>query len=331
MSFAPGHRDFSVLLALLAAVALPVFVTTTVCAQQLNDQDIVFSEFFKEIFVVDRTNGLTEDILDSNPFDSPFGQLVEAVASNRIIISGFGDLYEYVNQTTTRLVVSIPGSISVMTRDGNGGLFVGDSRGLYSVDLDTGEVEAVFEELFFPRDIVASDDGLIYSTHARDVLSVINPTNGTSRKIGSFGFGESGFEEFGRVRFQHIDIGPDGLLYVATSDEFFQVNPLSGDAQLLPTTGVSSIDGLGVDRDGQLVFAGEFSGTIGVFSLNPLTGGVTTLLDAATIDDTFFSIQDMTIWEPGLRTALAIPEPTGLVPMLVFLGACAIRRHRELG
>lgn len=335
MTFALGFRNFRGQFALLAAVTLPLMTATFSNGQGLNDQDIIFSEVFEEIFVFDPASGAVNDVLDSNPLESPFGQLVEAVTADRIVISDFGNLYEYVDQTTTRLVASLPRSISAVARDGNGNLFVGDSNGIFSVDLDTGEVESVIEELFFTTDIVASGDGLVYFTSVLgDVLAVIDPITGTSRQIGRFGFGEPGFEEFGAVGFRHLDIGPDGLLYAASLDEVFQVNPLTGDAQILATTGISSIDGLSVDLGGQLVLAGDFGGTEGIFSVNPLTGGVTTLLDGATIDDRFFSIQDISVWEPGLRTALngaAVPEPTGLVPMLIVSGVVVTGRRRSLG
>lgn len=307
---------------LLALLACGLSTPSTANAQiDLEDQTIIVSEFFDEIFRIDPGSNTAVDILDSDPFESPFGQLVEAVSPTQIIISDFNDLFSFTGSDSTTLVATVPGILREIVRDGTGNLVATSTSGLYSVDLTSGDSQQIFDATFFsPSDAVVSGDGIIYVTEFFESLNAINPVTGTRRQIGNFG--ADGFD--------HLDIGPDGLLYTVDGDEFHQVNPITGDSIFLGSAESAQIEDLKVDRDGRLLFGGGYNGIEGVFAFDPFTGGVVTLFDGATIDDTFFSVLDFTLAEEGLRTAISVPEPAALMPTIGLFTLILSRRHRSV-
>ena len=288
---------------------------------QLNDQSIVFTEFFEELFHV-QPNGSASDILNSAPFsDSPFGQLVEVIDANRIIISSFSDLHLYdVATQTTSLLTTLSSSPREITRDVNGGLIATSSGGVTHIDLTTGVESLIYDATFFsPGDVAVSADGTIFTTEFFDALGFVNRQTGTFEQIG----------DFSANAFDHLDIGTDGNLYVTDGQDFLRIHPYSGESTLIGTFDGVFIDDIKVDDAGQILFSGSADGVNNIHSLDPQTGLIDTVVFGNDIDDRFFSILDFDIYTPNLRQVSAVPEPSTAVVLFLAAGSITCLRRRS--
>ena len=299
------------------------FVNQRSAEAQLSDQTIVISEFFEEVFRLD-PGGSAVDILNT---DDPFGQLIEIIDPNTVIISSFSELYRFdVSSQQATLLTDLSFEPREITRDTTGNLIATGSPGVVSVDVTSGVAVDIFDQTFFsPSDVVVADNGLIYVTEFFDALGVVNPTTQTFSQIGNFDTNE----------LRAIDIGPDGNLYVSSIDsEFFRVNPLSGAttrlglAITLPGSEDPILpDEIKVDDDGNILYTGSSEGGESIFSFDPNSAITTTILNGDDVDD-FFSVLDFDINSQLRATNTAVPEPSSVAILGVLVLAGFGRRRR---
>ena len=306
----------------LIASALALFfccVDQRTAEAQLADDTILFSEFFEEIFRLD-PGSAPVDLLNSDIGEGPFGQLIEIIDSSTAIVSSFSELFRFdVSSQQATLLTELSFSPSDITLDTTGNLIATGAPGIVSVNITTGEEINVFDDSFFsPSEVVVSSQGLVYAIEFFDGLGVVNPDTQTFTQIGEFDANE----------LDAIDIGLDGNLIVANSDnEFLQVDPSSGVTTLLGSAGLINPDEIKVDDDGNILYSGDNDGSSSIFSFNPNTGITTTILDGDSVD-TFFSILDFDIGSDLRPTNIAIPEPSSTTLLGLIAVAGLLRRHR---
>jgi hypothetical protein len=284
---------------------------STLCASHVpvTDGTVIISEFFEQIYRVDVASGTVTDALNSDPFDAPFGQLIEVLTPDSIALTSFRELHHYdVATHATALVKELTFNPREITRDGTGNLVAVGSPGVVHVDATTGAEALIFDDAFFsPHDVVVDQQGLLYLAEFFDALGVIDPVAGSFRKIG----------DFGANQFAHLDIGPDGFLYASSTfgGEFYRIHPFSGAATLLSADSTINVDDLQVAADGTLLFAGRHGSIDGVFALNPTSGIISTVINGTTINGGFFSTLDIDLYESNPRSSL--PESSAFVLLLV--------------
>ena len=289
---------------------------------ELAEGTVVVSEFFEEVHLLDLTTGDFTDALDSNPFDAPFGQLIEVFNKDSVALTSFRELHRYdVASKTTSLVKELSFSPAEITRDRTGNLVAVGTSGVVRIDAMTGAETLIYDETFFaPRDAVVDDQGNIFVTEFFNALGVVNPRTGTFEKIG----------DFRASQFGHIDLGIDGLLYLSSTSggNFYQVNPYTGSAKLLAAEPLAIVDELQIAPDGSLLFGGRLDSVEGIFSLDPTTGSFLTVVNGDALNGGFFNLLDFDVYESGLR--FSVPEPSTL--RIFLIGCCAlpwgVRRNR---
>ena len=306
----------------IAIATLTVFLSLAApraAEAQLSDQTIVISEFFEEIFRLD-PGGTPIDILDSNPFDSPFGQLVEALDPNTIIISSFSELFRFnVGTGETTQFADLSFSPREITRSGPDTLIAVGTGGVVEVNVASGVETEIFDATFFsPSDAVVAEDGRIFVTEFFDSLGVVDPVAGTFDQIG----------DFGANQFSSIDIGPDGNLVLASFDELFLVDPISELSSSLEIFEPGTIQEINVNSDGGILFSGTGFANGDLFLFDPISGSTSTVIQGDNIDP-FFSILDFDVFEPGFRSVNAVPEPSGSVLLIALTAVGSIRRRRQ--
>jgi len=311
------------ILPLLACSFLTIAFLPSLAQAQLPQSAIVVSEFFEEIHLLDLANQSVTDILDSPIGASPFGQNIEVLNPNTIAITSFSDLYYYdVPSQTASLFTSLSFFPSEITRDGNGDLVASSTSGIFQIDTTTGNATLIHDEPFFsPDDAVVDSQGNIFVTEFFDSLGVVNP-NGGFTPIGNFGANE----------FSHIDIGIDGSLLLASTfgGDFTQVDPTTGAATVLATNAFTSLNDLQVADNGDILFAGTVANTSGIFSLDPLSGVVSSIATEG-VNGAFFSPLDFDIFSSTNRASLqTVPEPSSTSVLAMFGLAAWIRRRRSI-
>lgn len=286
---------------------------------------IIISEFFEELLEVPTGSTFANDVLDSPINNSPFGQILTVIDSNQAIVSDFADLYLYNRASqSASLFATLPDVPSDIALAPSNQLIATTASEIITIDLLSGAVTTAFTGTFFaPEDVVATADGSIFITEFFDALSEIDLTSGTSRRIGNFSTNQ----------FEHLDLGPDGFLYTATTfnNEFFRINPNTGQSTLLGTANLATIEELKVADDGSILFGGSFGGTDGIFEVDPLNGNISTVFDGDTFDDDFFDVLDFDLTGRSLRIATAIPEPssTNLLALACIAGLLKRKRRRK--
>lgn len=301
----------------LRSLSLALLCLATVCSDvrianaQLANGSIVASEFFEEILLIDPITGSATDVLNSNPFTSPFGQLIEVLDPDSVILSSFRELHHYdVASRSTMLLGELSFVPSEITRTGTGDLIAVGTGGVVHVDVSTAEETLIYDATFFSaRDAVVDDRGLIYITEFFDALGVVDPVAQTFTRIG----------DFPASKFLHIDLGPDGYLYLSTvfGGEFYRVHPQTGNAKLLATVSTASIEDIQVTDSGEILFAGLLNSIEGIHAIDPLTGNAETLLNGENLNGGFFSLLDFDVYNMQLRSSIPIPEPSSLALLLV--------------
>jgi hypothetical protein len=312
----------------LGLIALIYFVeggAHSLANPPLAEGTVVISEFFEELHYVNVPAGTVADVLNSDPFDRPFGQRVEVLNPNSIALTSFNELHHYdVATHATSLVKQLSFNPREITRDGTGNLVAVGLPGVVHVDSATGAENLIFHDsLFRPGDVVVDASGLIYLTEFFAGLGVVDPAAGTFRPIG----------QFAANQFAHLDIGPDGWLYASTTfgGEFHRVHPGSGAATLLAADSTIRVEDLKVADDGTLVFGGTRDAINGVHTFDPATGIIDTAVNGTTVNDGFFSVLDLDIYDSTLRRA--VPEPAAGTLLLCGCGAAsaALRLGRRSG
>ena len=312
----------------LVVVCLVVFfflAAPSIARGQLIEGDVVIGEFFEELYLADANSGAVTDILNNSAFEEIFVGNVEALNSNRVILSDSSTLYQYdVSTATTSQFTTLPSSPSEITRDLNGNLIWVASSGVHRIDGSTGGSSLLHEESFFsPSDAVVDQNGNIFITEFFEGLGVVGP-NGGFVSIGDFGAND----------FAHIDIGTDGQLYLASTfgGEFWTVDPLTGQSTLLVEDLFSGLDDIQVDVNGDILFTGEVDSQDGLFRFNPSTAETTNIVDGDNINGGFFSPSDLDIYEVSLRNTdfdfSSVPEPGSACLIGLVLVGISTRRRR---
>ena len=312
-----GQRSLTVGLPLLLLLLFADCLALRAAHTPLTEGSVALSEFFEEIHVVDVASGTIVDALNSDPFDAPFGQHIEVLDPDSIVITSFRELHRYdVATHQTSLITTLSSSFDEITRDGTGNLLVAGNSGILRVDPVTGAETPIYDApLFSPRDLVVDDRGLIYVAEFFSGLAVIDPAAGTLRQIG----------DFSPNQFENLDIGPDGFLYLNSifGGEFYRVHPGTGELTLLANDATAAVTELQVAADGKVLFGGRHETINGLFSLDPVTGVISTVVNGTVFGAGFFSVLDLDVYESNLRSSL--PEP-GTFALLLF-GGCMSGLH----
>lgn len=267
------------------------------CHAQLSSGAIVVPDFFEELYEIDPGGGAT-DILDSPFLQEVFGNhLAIADASTAYLVS-FDELYRFdFPSGQLSFVDQLSFAPLEITMDSSGDLIGVDAGELFRIDPQNGAETSLHTETFFgPNDAVVDDAGNVYVTEFFDALGVLTP-GGTFNKIGNFATN----------KFQHVDLGPDGMLYLSTvvGESFYRVNPATGFGVELDAGVFSTIDDLQVDAAGDIVFSGSVGFDSGIFRFNPTTKAVTAIADESTVNDGFFDPLDVAIFDDGQQFAAA--------------------------
>lgn len=289
-----------VLLSFLQCLLIASFVAATgvrVCNAQLSSGAIVTPEIFEELYNIDPAGSAT-DILDSPQLQQVAGDHLAIADASTAYLVELGDLYRF-NFSTGQLAFVDQMSFFPLeiTMDNTGGLIGVDASELFRINPQTGAESSLYTETFFsPSDAVADDAGNVYVTEFFDALGVLTP-GGSFNKIGNFSIN----------KFNHVDLGPDGMLYLSTNvgESFYRVDPSTGAGVQLDSDVFTFIDDLQVDAAGDIVFSGVVDFASGVFRFNPTTKAVTPIVDDSTINDGFFDPLDVAIFDDGQQFASA--------------------------
>jgi len=195
------------------------------------------------------------------------------------------------------------------------------SLGVVRIDATTGNETLIHDESFFsPDDAVVDNQGNIFVTEFFDGLGVVNP-NGGFTPIGNFGANE----------FSNLDIATDGSLLLASTSggDFVRVDQSTGTSTVLATNVFSSLEDFQVADNGDILFVGTVASESGVFSLDTVSGIVSSIVTDENINDGFFSPLDIDIFSSTNRVALrAVPEPSS-TSVLAMIGLAALIRRRR--
>ena len=232
-----------------AAAILASTVLISPCLGQIGTDDVIIHEFFEDIlrvhpgstslvFEVERNDNITHIAIanSTTAYVVNFREIWKVDTAAGTVT----DFYEVEGVSPSEITIDLDGNVLACTA----------SLGVVRIDKDTAELTTVFDDTFFnPSDICVSSEGNIYTTEFFDGLGVISPGGGWS-KLGDW---DTNF-------FQHIDIGPDGYLYCATTFEdgdIYRINPVTGIGQKIGEDVYTFIDDLQVASDGTIFIAGN--------------------------------------------------------------------------
>ncbi len=302
-----------IFLSLLALLAVSNFAARSTQAQ-IGVDDVIVSEFFDDILRVN--NGSVTDLFDISQPDN-ISSIAIANSTTAYVVN-FLEIWKIdTAANTVTLLTEVEGnSPSEITMDLNGDLlFVSASHGVNRIDIETGQISLVYDDIFFDADDIAvSAEGYIYVTEFFDGLGRIGP--GGWQKLGDW---NTNF-------FSHIDVGPDGYLYCATTFEngdVYRINPYTGIGSKIADDAYVFIDDLQVASDGTIYIAGnrdtDDDGVVEnvVFTIDPLTGELTVVVDENMVGDPtppFFNPMDIEIFDDVFyESAPAELAPTTLM------------------
>ncbi len=289
---------------LLASVVMVANVS--VAKAQLPDGAVITSEFFEELYRVYPAGGTPTDLLNSPVFDKVLGHHLEIADGNTAYVVSFDQLYKFdFPSGGISSVDQLSFTPREITLGSNGDLIAVGPGDVFSIDPSTGAETSLHTETFFnPSDAAVDSTGNIFLTEFFDALGVLSPQGGFS-KIGNFGVN----------KFNHIDLGPDGFLYLSTTvgESFYRVNPVTGSGTELDSGVFTFIDDLQVDASGDILFAGEVNSKQGVFRFDPQTTTLTTIVDDDTVNGGFFNPLDIAIFSSPASFAFADFDQNGTV------------------
>ncbi|NOZ39813.1 MAG: hypothetical protein GXP24_06255 [Planctomycetes bacterium] len=279
---------FGVLASCLLASIVMVAYSSSARAQ-LSAGAVVIPEFFEELYRVSPAGGTATDLLNSPVFDKVLGHHLEIADASTAYIVSFNQLYKFdFPSGAITFVDQLSFTPSEITLGTNGDLIAVGPNDVFRINPNTGAETSLYTETFFsPNDAVTDSSGNIYLTEFFDALGVLSPA-GNFSKIGNYSTN----------KFQNLDLGPDGFLYLSTTvgESFYRVNPATGVGTLLDTGVFTFIDDLQVDASGDILFAGEVNSKQGVFRFDPQTTALTTIVDEDTVNGGFFNPQDIAIF-----------------------------------
>lgn len=265
------------------------FALSNVGNAQLSNGAIIIPEFFEELYRVPSAGGTPIDLLDSSAFDRVPADRLTIADANTAYLSYFADLYSFDFVTGQRSFIdTLSFNPFEVTASSNGELVALSPTEVFRVDPVTGDESSWYTETFFtPTDAVFDSSGNLFLTEFFDAIGKLSP-GGSFTKIGNFPSN----------KFSHLDLGPDGMLYLSTNvgASFYRVNPNTGAGIALDSDVFTYINDLQVDADGDILFVGEVDETQGVFRFDPDTKAVTTLVDGETVNGGFFNPLDIAIF-----------------------------------
>jgi Domain of unknown function (DUF4394) len=230
---------------------------------------------------------------------------------------------EYNTLTGAYTVLGTTSPTSLFGMGFNGGvLYANDSisapsTGLYTVNPTNGALTSagtISGAISGQGTLTAPVGGgtLYYFTDASTDLFTINPNNGLATTVGPLGFPPSsvGFD---------LAFAPNGNLYAASNDNFYEINQTTGAATLLGNSG-AALQAL-IAGDGTLYgFAG-----FNIYSINLSNGALTF------VGTTPGALGEFLDGTPVLTTS-SVPEPATLIllasAMFVFIGLTAWKKVR---
>ncbi len=281
----------------IAVLAIATTLSGRVEAQ-LTEGAIIVPEFFEELYQIPTSGGTAIDLLDSPVFDEVAGQHLAIADADTAYIMDFSDLYRFdFSSGQITHVDQLSFTPLELTLHSSGDLIAVAPDELVRVDPTTGAESSLYTEDFFgPSDAVSDPDGNIFLTEFFDALGVFVPGAGFTQ-VGNFPSG----------MFGHVDLGPDGMLYLATSTEasFYRVDPSTGVGVELDSEVYTFIDDLQVDSAGDILFSGEVNEKMGVFRFDPDTKALTTIVDNTSVNDGFFNPNDIAIFSADTEFASA--------------------------
>ena len=299
----------------MTAAACFATVSTAAAAE-----DVLFTEFFEEVFALDTDTGALTDLVDTPRGESsPFGQHIAVAGDGSVYVTDFGRVFRFdagAASPYTRVADLGSDSFFEFTRaaSSTGLLGSGVNGSILSIDPITGATATLYDETFFSvSDIAVDANGRIFATEFFGGLGYLN--------AGATDFIEIG--DFGPLDLDHLDIGADGQIYASTGfdDGFVRIDPATGAATDLLLDAYESIEDLQVADDNTLFFAGTVAGEEGIYRLDG-SSVVRVNDDPGTA---FFNVLDFTLGSATLRPT-AVPEPAGLL-VLAVAGALASRRR----
>ena len=289
-------------------------------------QQVLFTEFFEEVFSLDIETGALVDLVDTPIAEpSPFGQHLAVAGDGAVYVSDFGRLFRFdpgAAEPYTQVADLGPArSLGEVTRGASPSGLVGiDGGAIVSIDPLSGSVQTLFDDAFFSAsDVVVDAGGRVFATEFFGGLGFLDP--------GAAGFVEIG--GFGSLDLDHLDIGPDGLIYASTGFDngFLSVDPATGAVVDLGVQVYDAIDDLRVSDDNTLLFAGRVAGEDGVFRLGE-GGSVVALTTGG--GEAFFNPQDLDLGSATLRTTM-VPEPGAALALAAAAGLASLRRRPRVG
>lgn len=273
---------------LFTCIAIVNVGSTRPIRAQLNEGAILVSDFFEELYQVGSNGGVT-DLLDSPSFQEVPGQNLAIADDSTAYLSYFSNLYRFdVGSGQLTFVDELSFDPIEITIDAAGSLVAVGAGELIQIDPATGAETSIYDESFFtPRDAVTDEVGNIYLTEFFDALGVLSPA-GAFSKIGNYATNQ----------FRHLDLGPDGMLYLSTTfgASFYRIDPTDGSGVELDSDVFELIDDLQVDAAGDIIFSGQVDTRNGVFRFDPSTKAVTTLVDDTSVNGGFFDPRDVAIY-----------------------------------
>ena len=276
---------------------------------QFSRGDIVISELFNDMFLLDAETGELTDIYD--PTD--IGFLSNVVVREGQIYGNFGsDIYTInTDANTMSHYYSASTGIREFVLDGNGDFVAIGTNSVFRIDNSTLQESTIYQDTFFsPSDVSLGPNGEIYVVEFFESLGLI--TQGNYDTIG----------DFDANQFDNIAVAEDGFLYTLDTftSEILRIDPTNGFAeQLLGTGEFSASDEIEFGLDGSLLISAAVGGEDTIFRLNESTGELETLFKPI---GGAFSPLDFTV-------VRSIPEPSVAIPIfLTALAAGAFRRRR---
>ena len=276
-------------LAILAVVAFLPLNLASVAWSQVSAGDVVITELFEELYRVNPATGFATDLLNSPITQELLGQHIEVADAETAYFTAFDDLYRFnLTADVATFITQLSFAPQEITLDAGGDLIAVEASEIFRIDVSTGQESSVYTETFFgPSDAVVDSSGNIYLTEFFDALGVLAPGGGFS-PIGNFQDN----------MFSHLDLGPDGMLYLSTTfgGSLYRVDPVTGVGTELDGDVFTFIDDLQVDALGHVLFAGEVDSRSGLFRFNPATNQLTTIVDNSTQNGGFFDPSDVALF-----------------------------------
>ena len=285
-----------------------------ICSGQLQNGDIIISEFFDDLFLVDPETNSQTNIYNEDRF-----LLNLAGSGNTVFSYDFGEGLIEIDLAagTTDVIADI--NVNEITFDQTDNLIVSSNLGIQRYDRSLGLFSTIASTGY--DDVVVSLQGEIFVTDTFAGVGRLN-NEGEFESLFDPGFG-----------FDDLTIGSDGFIYTYSPfDGLHRINPITGEGNMLADDIFSSIDDLVGLENGNLLISGVFDidgdglQDDGLYEYNPLTGKLVSVIDESTNNLTFWAPSDVFVVGGIFAT---IPEPTLFPVVATLMVGVASRRIRK--